>query len=223
MGDPTLTENREVVSGREYLTLQLGPRGVRAIEEDDKERLRAVYDVLASARATWRTKYPTGLPFSPYDVAAVERARQGEQARATAEMARRSAERDNRVAQERAVESTAIENALRQRPSFRMPPQTGWPGLSPGSVWTGNIDAQAAELTIRSPMVAVMSYGGVKETLLLEMAADGEILLAGVAHNGPAAFSLDTFRGLLSADSRSITGTWKDERGASGQWSITRR
>jgi hypothetical protein len=119
------------------------------------------------------------------------------------------------------VSYAAVEKAKQEKsPSFRTPPSTGWPGLGIDSWWLGTQGQARMELRVVSPVGAVVSYGGVDETLLIELAEDGEITLTGVAHTGDVGFSLDTFKGRLSADSRSIAGTWRDARGSTGKWSV---
>src|SRR5207247_11317203 len=105
-------------------------------------------------------------------------------------------------------------------------------GLTVGSMWMGHIDGgagvqvtPAAELQITSVSTATITYNGVRETLELQVGSDGEVVLRGVAYEivsgADRVLKLDTFRGRLSTDGQSITGTWKDAGTGIGQRSVT--
>jgi hypothetical protein len=100
-------------------------------------------------------------------------------------------------------------------------------GLRVGGKWVGTMDAVPAELLIVSASSATITYSGVKETLEVQIQVDGEIILRGVSHEflpgvPSRPFNLDTFRGRLSADSKTMAGTWKDTGDNSGAWSLSR-
>jgi hypothetical protein len=99
-------------------------------------------------------------------------------------------------------------------------------GLSIGSRWVGTIDSGAAELQITGASSATMKYHDVTETLELQIGTDGEIVFRGVAYElNPGVnriFRLDIFRGRLSADQQTISGTWTDAGIGKGKWSVSR-
>jgi serine/threonine protein kinase len=109
------------------------------------------------------------------------------------------------------------------------PSSAGLPGQFPlsGTRWVGTVDRNAAELEVTSPTVAVITYGGIRESLSVETSADGQIVFRGTAYQrvgagGFGSFSLDTFHGRLSPDRQSISGTWTDAGRRSGRWVVSR-
>jgi hypothetical protein len=123
--------------------------------------------------------------------------------------------------------TVACDEALTLQDAAQMPA-----GLAVGSTWIGSIDSgpgvqitPAAELQITSVSTAAITYNGVREILELQVGTDGEIILRGVAYEAASGvdriFKLDTFRGRLSSDRQSITGTWKDAGTGTGQWSVS--
>jgi hypothetical protein len=100
-------------------------------------------------------------------------------------------------------------------------------GLSAGSTWTGTMEATPIELQLLSASSATITYNGVKETFEVQLLLNGEIQFSGMSYEflpgtPPRIFSLDTFRGRLSADAQSIAGMWKDAGSGTGRWSVTR-
>jgi hypothetical protein len=104
-------------------------------------------------------------------------------------------------------------------------------GLTVGSTWVGAIVSGAgtqislvAELRISSPSSATITYNGVREALEVQLGDDGEIVLQGMSYEilsgGERVFQLDSFSGRVSADRRSIEGTWRDAGTGGGRWSV---
>ncbi len=96
-------------------------------------------------------------------------------------------------------------------------------------VWRGTVsNDRRAELAIVASsttdrLQGSITYEGVKETLAPEIRSDGTVVLQGTAYrrlSGSGSFALDTFVARLSPDQRSMSGTYRDQGGKSGVWSV---
>lgn len=104
------------------------------------------------------------------------------------------------------------------------------PAEPPGAVggWQGVMNGHPAIFLLRregGALVGTAGYHGVEEALTGSEEPGGKVVLKGTAHRNrqrTGSFALDTFTGMLSSGGDRLAGTYKDEAGDSGEWSVAR-